>query len=104
MEEYAMTTPEIVRLYKESKDKRKQISILSDLNACTEREIKDILINGGIDARTLPRQRKKEEAPAVHDETPAAPSPPPAQARCAAMGGCARLQRYAARGAGQTYV
>ena len=75
MEEYAMTTPEIVRSYKEAKDKRTQISILSDLNACTEREIKDILIKGGIDARTLPRQRKKEDVPAVHDETPAAPSP-----------------------------
>lgn len=54
-----MTTHEIVRMYKDAADKKKQITILAQMNLCTPEEIRDELIKGGIDARTLPRKRKK---------------------------------------------
>lgn len=54
-----MTTHEIVRMYKDAADKKKQITILAQMNLCTPEEIRDKLIKGGIDARTLPRKRKK---------------------------------------------
>lgn len=34
---------EIKRMYRESKDKKKQIGILADLNACTKEEIREVL-------------------------------------------------------------
>lgn len=54
-----MTTHEIVRMYKEAADKKNQITILADMNLCTPDDIRAELIKGGIDARTLPRKRKK---------------------------------------------
>ena len=53
-----MSTNEIVRMYKEAADKKKQIPILADLNACTVEEIRAELVKGGIDPRTLPRKRR----------------------------------------------
>lgn len=57
-----MTTNEIVRMYKEAADKKKQITILSQMNLCTPEEIREELIKGGVDPRCLPRNRKKNEA------------------------------------------
>lgn len=54
-----MTTNEIVRMYKEAADKKNQINILADMNLCTPDDIRAELIKGGIDARTLPRKRRK---------------------------------------------
>lgn len=34
---------EIKRMYRESKDKKKQIGILADLNTCTKEEIREVL-------------------------------------------------------------
>lgn len=47
-----MTKNEIVRNYREAKDKRGQITILAHLNACRVDEIKQILKDAG---ETLPR-------------------------------------------------
>lgn len=71
-----MTTHEIVRMYKDAADKKKQITILAQMNLCTPEEIRDELIKGGIDARTLPRKRKKlgekvAETTVVPETTPA---------------------------------
>ena len=54
-----MQTHEIVRMYKEAADKKKQIVILSQMNLCTPEEIREELVKGGIDPRTLPRKRKQ---------------------------------------------
>ena len=39
-----MTAHEIVRSYKEAKDKKKQVGILAQLNLCTPEDIKKILV------------------------------------------------------------
>lgn len=58
-----MTTSEIVRSYKESKDKKKQVDILAQLNLCTSEDIKKILIEEGIDWRELPRGKRVPKSP-----------------------------------------
>lgn len=70
-----MTTNEIVRMYKEAADKKNQITILADMNLCTPDDIRAELIKGGIDARTLPRKRRK---PGEAAETTAVPETAPA--------------------------
>ena len=54
-----MTESEIVRRYKEAKDKKQQISILADLNATTVDEIKTVLKINGIDLRSANSRAKK---------------------------------------------
>ena len=53
-----MAAHEIVRSYKEAKDKKKQVSILAQLNLCTPEDIKKILVEGGINWRELPRGKR----------------------------------------------
>ena len=69
-----MTTNEIVRMYKEAADKKNQINILADMNLSTPDDIRAELIKGGIDARTLPRKRRK---PGEAAETTAVPESAP---------------------------
>lgn len=71
-----MQTHEIVRMYKEAADKKKQIVILSQMNLCTPEEIREELVKGGIDPRTLPRKRKQpgEKKPKKQLRNP--PRPP----------------------------
>ena len=57
-----MSNEEIVKNYREAKDKAKQLGILAELNACDEQKIKDILTEGGIDYRSFPRSRKEKAA------------------------------------------
>lgn len=57
-----MSNEEIVRNYREAKDKAKQLGILAELNACDKQKIKDILTEGGIDYRSFPRSRKEKAA------------------------------------------
>lgn len=61
-----MTKEEIVKSYREAKDKRSQLCILADLNVCKEEKIREILIAGGIDGRQLPRRRKT----VIEEQTP----------------------------------
>lgn len=59
-----MTDEEIKRDWELSKDKRKQITVLAQLNDCTTEEIRAALVRQGVDARRLPRRkRKKTEEP-----------------------------------------
>ena len=67
-----MDRGEIVRSYRDARNKREQISILADLNQCSIARIKDELLSGGVKPQELPRarQRKKdEEAPSNVTET-----------------------------------
>lgn len=57
-----MSAGEIVISYKQAKDKKKQITILSQLNLCTTDEIIEILKANGIDGRSLPRTKKDKSA------------------------------------------
>jgi hypothetical protein len=43
-----MTDAQIIRSYRQAKNKYKQITILSQLNACSKKTIKDILEKNGI--------------------------------------------------------
>lgn len=60
-----MTPGEILRSYKEAKDQKEQIQILADMNVTTKEHIVQILIEQGVDGRTLPHPRrpKKQEQP-----------------------------------------
>ena len=58
-----MTAHEIVRSYKEAKDKKKQVGILAQLNLCTPEDIKKILVEGGINWRELPRGKRTQSPP-----------------------------------------
>lgn len=63
-----LTPGEIRRSYEQAdkKDKRKQIQILAELNGSDVPTIRKILIEQGIDPRSLPRRKK---APAEEPET-----------------------------------
>ena len=63
-----MSNEEIVRNYREAKDKAKQLGILAELNACDKQKIKDILTEGGIDYRSFPRSKKEKKAPALAED------------------------------------
>ena len=65
-----MSDADIVKEYREAKDKKAQIGILADLNTCSRDEIKEILIKGGVSPKELPRNRKKKDSP----EQPCSPS------------------------------
>lgn len=55
-----MTKEEICRDYKLAANKREQIKILADLNACTKQQIADILIEDG---QEVPKWYQKKEEP-----------------------------------------
>ena len=55
--EMEMTYPEIVRNYKQAKNKEEQIEILADINCCTQAEIRKILINAGLEVKTAKRTK-----------------------------------------------
>lgn len=54
-----MTPKEIVRNYREAKNKKMQIGILAELNLCSKQDILDILKQEGLPHRELPRTRKE---------------------------------------------
>lgn len=54
-----MTAGEIVTRYRQAKDKKGQIKILSQLNACPSEEIKQVLVENGVEMSDLPVLRKK---------------------------------------------
>lgn len=65
-----MTEQEIVKDYREAKDKKTQIGILADLNTCSKQQIVEILKVGGVDHRELPRIRKRKEESASEEKKP----------------------------------
>lgn len=57
-----MSEEEIVIDYKQAKNKKAQVEILADLNACSKEQIIEILKRNGISSKELPRERKKAVA------------------------------------------
>ena len=58
--ELEMTVEEIVRSYREAKDKAAQLEILADLNVCSKEEIRRVLLEGGVKQQELPRKRTRK--------------------------------------------
>ena len=58
-----MNENEIVKNYRESKNKKQQIDILADMNCCKPEQIKEILKKNGVDLRGGNYRAKKEETP-----------------------------------------
>lgn len=56
-----MSDEEIIMRYREAKDKRAQVNILAELNACDPDEIVSILRMSGMDHRYLPRAPRKNK-------------------------------------------
>ena len=46
---FKFTEEEILQLYREAKDKAKEIKILSELNACKQKDIRNFLIANGVE-------------------------------------------------------
>lgn len=57
-----MSENEIVRDYRQAKNKGHQVGILAELNLCTKEEIISILKSNGVSQAELPRNRKKTES------------------------------------------
>lgn len=55
-----MSEAEIVRDYRQAKNKGHQVGILAELNLCPKEEIINILKSNGVSQAELPRQRKKK--------------------------------------------
>jgi ribosomal protein L16 Arg81 hydroxylase len=69
-----MNENEIVKNYRESKNKKQQIDILADMNCCSPEQIKEILKKNGVDLRGGNYRAKKEETP-KEDAKAASPVP-----------------------------
>lgn len=63
-----MSNEEIIRSYTQSKDQRKQIGILADLNGCDKEKIRTILIHHGVKLPTPGRPKKEVKEPTVKIE------------------------------------
>ena len=71
-----MDAGQIVREYRAAKHKRREISVLAQLNCCRESEILRVLEEGGVPPKEMPRKRRKPEleaAAAVPETAAAAP-------------------------------
>ena len=62
-----MSNADIVKEYKEAKDRTAQVKILADQNCCSEERIIGILVDGGIDHRcfSMLRRKRNQEAAAA---------------------------------------
>lgn len=58
-----MSEKEIVRSYTNAKDKRSQVGVLAELNACPKDTIREILERNGISAPKPGRKSQKKEEP-----------------------------------------
>lgn len=54
-----MTNSEIVMRYRQAKKKTEQIGILAELNRCSNKQIVEILVDGGIKPTAFNRNRSK---------------------------------------------
>lgn len=57
-----MKPDEIMSSYRQSKDKAKQLVILSQLNSTSVDNIKQLLLDQGLDYRQLPRSKRKADS------------------------------------------
>ena len=56
-----MDTGQIVREYRAAKHKRREITVLAQLNGCRESEILEVLKAGGVPSVEMPRKKRKPE-------------------------------------------
>ena len=65
-----MSNADIVKEYKEAKDRSAQVKILADQNCCSEERIIGILVDGGIDHRcfSMLRRKRNQEAAAAAEK------------------------------------
>lgn len=73
-----MTKGEILLSYREAKFKKKQISILAELNLCDRKTIIQILLDGGVDPSELSPLPRYQSGSAY---SPAKPTPEPEKDR-----------------------
>ncbi len=76
-----MSYEDIVKEYREAKDKKAQVRILAELNDCEESVIIDILKLSGVKTQELPRKKTEkasapQEAPSPKEEPVEAPVEP----------------------------
>lgn len=71
-----MSKGEITTSYRQAKDKKKQIEVLSELNMCSKEEIVEILKEQGIPHRELPRNRGGNTVPEQKKAEPVKATPP----------------------------
>lgn len=62
-----MTDSENVKKYQTSKNPKKQIEILAELNACSQETIKKILVENGVPESALPKKRGPKPKPKAPD-------------------------------------
>ena len=74
----AMSRAEIVTRFRDAANKPEQIKILADLNACTVKDIKQVLLEAGYSAEELDLRKVSKKTP------PRIPSSRPARAGCPA--------------------
>lgn len=60
-----MSNADIVKEYKEAKDRSAQVKILADQNCCSTEQIIGILVAGGIDHRCFSMLRRKQNLAAA---------------------------------------
>ena len=60
-----MSNADIIKEYKEAKDRSAQVKILADQNCCSVEQIIGILVDGGIDHRCFSQLRRKQNQAAV---------------------------------------
>ena len=67
-----MSNADIIKEYKEAKDRTAQVKILADQNCCSEERIIGILVDGGIDHRcfSMLRRKRNQEAAAAAEKIP----------------------------------
>lgn len=64
---YPMTVDEIVTSYRQARNRQTQIGVLTDLNVCTRKEIRELLAEAGVLSPPAPETAKKGGRPISFD-------------------------------------
>lgn len=63
-----MTLGEVITRFKQAKDRRQILEILSDETSIDQGNLREILIRAGVDYKLFPRARRKQDLPDVKPE------------------------------------
>lgn len=63
-----MTLGEVITRFKQAKDRRHILEILSDETSIDQGNLREILIRAGVDYKLFPRARRKQDLPEVKPE------------------------------------